>query len=95
MANTTPTSLVHHFCGAHFSKATEGSSHHLFPQLHCAIRDVPHHPTRIRAMWFQPWEVGKGYSHGEVRYDALQEINISHLAKFGKSSSKWTFQGIC
>ena len=25
----------------------------------------------------------------------LQEINISHLGKFGKSSSKWTFQGIC
>lgn len=55
-SNLTP------FFGAHFSKATGGSSHHLFPQLHCAIRDE-HHPTPPGDVE-PPWEVGKGNSLG-------------------------------
>lgn len=47
-----------------------GAQHHLFPQLHCAIRDETSSYTTGREMWFKPWEVGKGNSlPWEVRYD--------------------------
>ena len=39
-----------------------GAQHHLFPQLHCAIRDE-HHPTPPGDVE-PPWEVGKGNSLG-------------------------------